>query len=118
MGRGKPREGQQAQTNNGRKRRAAKHASPGGFTAEEFKALCETYGNKWLACGDTEALLEADHVVPLTRGGSNDIGNIQPLCGTCNRKKYVRVIDYRSGWFAEVTNPVGAAGYRLSAPPF
>ena len=113
-----PEKVRQAKANNSRKRRAAKHASSGSFTAEEFKALCETYGNKCLACGDTEAFLEADHVVPLTRGGSNDIGNIQPLCGTCNRKKFVRVIDYRSGWFAEVTNPVGAASYRLSAPPF
>jgi hypothetical protein len=57
-----------AKANNRRKRRAARHASSGSFTAEEFKALCEGYGNRCLACGDTEAALEADHVVPLTRG--------------------------------------------------
>jgi len=107
-----------AKANNSRKRRAARHASPGGFTAEEFRALCESYGNKCLACGDSEAALQADHVVPLTRGGSDDISNIQPLCGTCNRKKFVSVIDYRSGWFAEETDPIGASSYRLSAPPF
>ena len=84
-----------AKADNRRKRRAAKHASPGGFSAEEFKALCESYGNKCLACGDIEATLEADHVVPLTRGGTDDIGNIQPLCGSCNRKKFVSIIDYR-----------------------
>jgi 5-methylcytosine-specific restriction endonuclease McrA len=113
-----PEKVRQAQANNCRKRRAAKHASRASFTAEEFKALCERYGNKCLACGDTEAVLEADHVVPLTRGGSNDIGNIQPLCGTCNRKKFVSIIDYRSGWFAGETDPAGAASYQLSAPPF
>jgi 5-methylcytosine-specific restriction endonuclease McrA len=113
-----PEKARQAQANNGRKRRAAKHASPGSFTAEEFKALCESYGNRCLACGDTEAVLQADHVVPLTRGGSNDIGNIQPLCGPCNRKKFVSVIDYRSGWLAEDTATVAAVGYRLSAPRF
>ena len=90
-----PEKVRQAQANNGRKRRAAKHACSGSFTAREFEALGESYGNKCLACGDTEAALEADHVVPLTRGGSNDIGNIQPLCGSCNRKKVVNVIDYR-----------------------
>ena len=84
-----------AKADNRRKRRAAKHASPGGFSAEEFKALCESYDNKCLACGDTEATLEADHVVPLTRGGTDDIGNIQPLCGSCNRKEFVSIIDYR-----------------------
>jgi 5-methylcytosine-specific restriction endonuclease McrA len=113
-----PEKVRQAKANNSRKRRAARHASSGSFTAEEFRALCANYGNKCLACGDAEAALEADHVVPLTKGGSDDIGNIQPLCGSCNRKKFVSVIDYRSGWFAEETNPVGAASYQLSAPPF
>jgi 5-methylcytosine-specific restriction endonuclease McrA len=81
-----PEKVRQTKANNSRKRRAARHASPGSFTAEEFEELCEGYGNRCLACGDTEAVLEADHVVPLTRGGSEDIGNIQPLCGSCNRK--------------------------------
>jgi 5-methylcytosine-specific restriction endonuclease McrA len=85
----------QAKANNRRKRRAAKHATPGSFTTEEFKALCEDYGNKCLACGDTDTALEADHVVPLIKGGSDDIDNIQPLCGSCNRKKFVNIIDYR-----------------------
>ena len=113
-----PEKVRQAKANNSRKRRAARHASPGSFTAEELRALCEQYGNRCLACGDTEAALEADHVVPLSRGGSDDIGNIQPLCGACNRKKFVSVIDYRLGWFAEVTDDVGAVGYRLSGPRF
>jgi 5-methylcytosine-specific restriction endonuclease McrA len=90
-----PEKVRQAKTNNLRKRRAARHASRGNFTVEEFKELCERYGNKCLACGDTEAVLEADHVVPLTKGGSDTISNIQPLCGSCNRKKFVTIIDYR-----------------------
>ena len=40
-------------------------------------------------------VLEADHVVPLTRGGSDDISNSQPLCGSCNRRKFVDTVDYR-----------------------
>lgn len=92
---GNPEEVRRTKANNRRKRRAAKHASHGSFTAEEFKELCERYGNKCLACGDAEAVLEADHVVPLTKGGSDNISNIQPLCGSCNRKKFVNIIDYR-----------------------
>jgi 5-methylcytosine-specific restriction endonuclease McrA len=84
-----------AKADNRRKRRAAKLARRGSFTSDEFKALCESYGNKCLACGDGEAALEADHVVPLTKGGSDDISKIQPLCGFCNRKKFVNTIDYR-----------------------
>jgi 5-methylcytosine-specific restriction protein A len=82
--------------NNSRKRRAAKHASRGNFTAKEFQQLCGRYGNKCLRCGSTGVVLEADHIVPLTSGGSDDINNIQPLCGACNRSKFVKIIDYRA----------------------
>lgn len=39
--------------------------------------------------------LTPDHVVPLGKGGSNDISNIQPLCLPCNLKKHNRCTDYR-----------------------
>ena len=92
---GNPERVARAKADNRRKRRAARHASRGSFTADEFKVLCESYDNKCLACGDGEAALEADHVVPLTKGGSDDISNIQPLCGSCNRKKFVNTTDFR-----------------------
>lgn len=85
-----------AKADNRRKRRAAKHAGRGNFTAREFRELCEKYDNRCLCCGDTDTVLEADHIVPLTRGGTNDIGNIQPLCGSCNRKKFVSIVDLRT----------------------
>lgn len=85
----------QFKANNRRMRRAAKHASPGNFTAKEFEDLCERYANRCLCCGIEDVLLEADHVVPLTRGGSDDISNIQPLCGYCNRSKSAKTVDYR-----------------------
>lgn len=34
-----------------------------------------------------------DHVIPLTRGGSNSRENIVPCCGTCNRSKRNRTPD-------------------------
>ena len=84
-----------AKASNRRRRRAAKNASKSHFTVEEFDALCSVYGYACLCCGVTERILEADHVVPLTKGGSDDISNIQPLCGECNRRKFTAVIDYR-----------------------
>jgi 5-methylcytosine-specific restriction protein A len=84
-----------AKAKNRRRRRAAKNSSKSHFTVEEFDALCSVYGYACLCCGVTDRILEADHVVPLTKGGSDDISNIQPLCGECNRRKFTAVIDYR-----------------------
>lgn len=81
-------------------RRARKKGNGGSFTLVEWRALCAKYGNICLRCRQV-AKLTVDHVIPIVRGGSNDIGNIQPLCETCNKSKGARSTDYRS---AEVSN--------------
>ncbi len=41
------------------------------------------------SCGTTqlETQLTIDHIIPLARGGQNDISNLQTLCCSCNRQK-------------------------------
>lgn len=73
--------------------RGAREGAEGSFTVAEWIDLCNRFGNKCLACGKPEVTV--DHVVPLSKGGSNDISNIQPLCMSCNQKKHVQSIDYR-----------------------
>jgi 5-methylcytosine-specific restriction endonuclease McrA len=79
------------------RRRARKLSAPGNFTAQEFSEMCRSFGQVCLSCGEKKKLT-ADHVVPLSRGGSNYIANIQPLCLSCNDKKGTRTIDYRVGY--------------------
>lgn len=45
---------------------------------------------KCVECGRKE-LLEYDHVIPVSKGGSNTTRNIQLLCEKCNRKKSNRI---------------------------
>lgn len=82
------------------KRRAIKQNAPGSFTSKEWYNICELYDFHCLSCNtqfDYEDLT-IDHVVPLSRGGSNYIRNLQPLCGHCNSSKYTSHIDYRTTW--------------------
>lgn len=53
------------------------------------------HGRKCLACG-SDKNISLDHVIPIKKGGVNDIGNLQPLCKSCNSKKGVKIIDYRT----------------------
>lgn len=76
------------------RREAFKKNATGDFTKEEWMQLCERYGHTCLCCGQKKKLT-ADHIVPLARGGTNNIDNIQPLCQPCNSRKGAKTIDYR-----------------------
>lgn len=79
----------------GSKRRALKLGNGGSHTEAEWEALKARYGNRCLFCGRTNRPLTKDHVLPVTKGGTDTIDNIQPLCGPCNSSKSARHIDFR-----------------------
>jgi hypothetical protein len=39
-------------------------------------------------CGATDVKLHCDHVIPVSRGGTNDDENLATACETCNLRKY------------------------------
>lgn len=43
-----------------------------------------------LAKGITEPGDHVDHIIPLAKGGDNDLSNLQPLCASCHSSKTVR----------------------------
>ena len=79
------------------KRRSKIRSSVGKFTDDQWIKLLDYYSpkNKCLNCGEFYDILEIDHVNPISKGGTNYITNIQPLCRLCNSSKYTKSIDYR-----------------------
>jgi 5-methylcytosine-specific restriction endonuclease McrA len=71
-------------------------SSTGSFTTAEWRALLNKYERcprclrRWediLPLPGRKTVVTRDHIVPISRGGSNSIENIQPLCYACNSKK-------------------------------
>ncbi len=51
-------------------------------------------GQLCLACGSRRGL-EVDHITAVSVGGSSEAGNLQTLCGICNRLKSKRKMSFR-----------------------
>lgn len=59
--------------------------------SEEVRiAVWRRDSGKCARCGSRERL-EYDHIIPISRGGSNTSRNIELLCETCNRQKSDRI---------------------------
>ena len=54
-----------------------------------FARLVLRDGPHCKACGTTDNLT-VDHIIPMSRGGSDDIDNLQLLCRRCNSRKGAR----------------------------
>jgi 5-methylcytosine-specific restriction endonuclease McrA len=77
-------------------RRAMKRGTDGVHTLQDWDTLKAQYNWTCPSCKkvEPEILLTEDHIIPLTKGGSNNIENIQPLCKSCNSKKHTKIIKY------------------------
>ncbi len=78
----------------GRNKRIAEN---GGFHSNgDWETLKAQFN--WTCPGckkkEPEIKLTKDHIIPLLRGGSDNIENIQPLCRSCNCKKHTNIIQF------------------------
>lgn len=69
-----------------KKYQARRKGAVGSHSLEEWLDLCRNSDNRCLCCG-RKGKLTKDHIIPLSRGGSDYINNIQPLCVSCNSSK-------------------------------
>ena len=78
------------------RRMVRKKQNGGSHTLEEWENLKGKYNYTCPCCGqkEPEIILTEDHIIPLKSKGTDNINNIQPLCGKCNSTKQGRFIKF------------------------
>lgn len=87
-----------------RQRVLQKRGVIGFHNEEEWEELKRKYNNRCAECkipeqklaeiwkGSSFTKLTKDHIIPLNRGGTDFINNIQPLCISCNARKHSQIL--------------------------
>lgn len=65
------------------------------LTNHVWEQMVERAKHCCLKCGEPSYPMSQDHVISIKDGGTNDAGNIQPLCLKCNLRKGDSTEDYR-----------------------
>ena len=55
-------------------------------------AVNDRHGPICTYCGTDEGPFDIDHILPLSRGGTNDPSNLTLACATCNRSKGAKTL--------------------------
>ena len=66
-------------------KRRARQLGNGTFIVSE-RFIKNLYNSPCRFCGGSDKI-EADHILPISRGGRHSEGNLQPLCKSCNSSK-------------------------------
>jgi 5-methylcytosine-specific restriction endonuclease McrA len=64
----------------------------GKHTRQEWEELLELFGGLCAYCKVNKAT-DRDHVIPISKGGSNEITNILPACDNCNSRKHSKNLE-------------------------
>lgn len=69
------------------RRYARERGAEGRHTLNEWQSLKRKFNYKCAICREEKPLTK-DHIRPLSKGGTDYIENIQPLCRNCNSQKH------------------------------
>ena len=82
-----------------KRRRVVLSGARGSHTSEQWEKLKLKFCHCCAICGKQEPFMDQDylnltedHIKPISKGGSDYIRNIQPLCKRCNTTKHNKII--------------------------
>lgn len=82
-----------------RSERLADARKKGRHTKQDWEKIVSFFNGECVRCGSTETWsIVKDHITPIYQGGSDGVGNLQPLCAKCNASKGHETIDHRVTW--------------------
>lgn len=65
----------------------ARRDASGSFTAADIESIRIAQGNRCYLCGKKLKKYHIDHFIPISKGGTNDPGNLRIACPKCNLSK-------------------------------
>lgn len=100
------------------RRRAREYEARGTFTWSEFMRIARRFNYCCAYCGVKPERLDPDHVVPLSRGGSNTPSNLLPTCLMCNSSKNAMTLPEWSAWLSARGLPPRATSWVTGDPRY
>jgi len=79
--------GQSRRVRAARRRKRRMDAADNDLTTAQWATIREAWGDACAYCGASDAALQRDCVLALSRGGRYTIDNIVPACRSCNASK-------------------------------
>ncbi len=67
------------------------------------KEIDRLYSMPCSFCGTTEKIT-IDHIIPISRSGNHSVGNLQPLCKSCNSSKKTKLNSEYKYWLKQREN--------------
>jgi len=89
-----------------RRRRAREHNTANTWRWSDFMRIARKFDFCCAYCGDRPGQLEPDHVIPLSRGGTDSASNLLPSCHLCNADKNAKTLPEWAQWRAERGKPM------------